>query len=217
MDPDEPLPIAAVSEYGYCPRRCALIHVESIFDENVFTLRGEAAHQRADEIAWHTEEGVRIERALPVWSERLGLTGRCDIVEFRPDGTIHPVEYKYGPLPPAHGITYAQRAADLQLCAQAACLEEMFGIRVSLGSIYHISSRRRREVVIDELLRRDLEIALANIRQLFQDGINPAPANDKRCPNCALNDACVPAVLAEARFARHARDLYSLDDGLESG
>src|SRR6059058_846377 len=96
-DEQEQVMISALEHYSYCPRQCALIHVEQVYDENVFTLRGSHAHERADTTTWEMVGTTRIERGLPLWSERLGLNGRADAVEFRADGTLYPVEYKHGP------------------------------------------------------------------------------------------------------------------------
>ena len=110
--------LSALQHWSYCPRQCALIHLEQAFDENVHTMRGNAAHARVDEPGFESFEGVRSERALPVWSDRLGLVGKCDVVEFHPDGKIFPVEYK-------HGRPKENNCDKIQLCAQALCLEEM--------------------------------------------------------------------------------------------
>jgi CRISPR-associated exonuclease Cas4 len=142
----EPIMISAL-EHSYCPRQCALIHVEQAFDENVFTMRGHAAHDRVDEPGHEQTAAFRIERALPVWSERLGVIGRCDVVEFDADGTPYPVEYKHGP-------RRSRIHDDLQLAAQAMCLEEMSGKSVKRGAIHHVTSRRRREVVVSANLRK---------------------------------------------------------------
>ena len=112
------VPISALEHYSYCPRQCALIHAEQVYDENVFTLRGNRMHERADEHSTRIENGVRMERALPLWSDNLGLVGKADIVEFEGDGTVRPVEYKPGARP----VTIHD---DIQVCAQALCLEEM--------------------------------------------------------------------------------------------
>ena len=116
----DPIMLSALQHWSYCPRQCALIHIEQAFDENVFTMRCNAAHGRVDEPEFETFEGVRTELALPVWSERLGLIGKCDVVEFHPDGRIYPVEYK-------HGKMREKIHDDLQLAAQVMCLEEMTG------------------------------------------------------------------------------------------
>lgn len=193
--------ISAIEHYSYCQRQCALIHVEQVYDENVFTLRGSRVHERADVPNWEMNGSTRIERALPLWSELYGLNGRADTVEFRADGTIYPVEYKHGP-------RRQHKHDDLQLCAQAVCLEEMFGQRVKEGAIYHHSTRRRREVEFTPELRDELEEIVVQIRRMRLTGQMPPPVNDARCPNCSLVDACAPAALVAGRQAYHLRQLY---------
>lgn len=184
----EPIMISALQHYSYCPRQCALIHVEQQFSSNVHTARGDAAHARVDEPGWETQPGARVERALPVWSDRLGLTGRCDAVEFRQDGSVYPVETKHGP-------RKAKIHDDLQLAAQALCLEEMTGKSVPRGAIYHHSSRRRREVIITEALRGHVEEVTAAVHALLVSGKLPPPVNDARCKECSLKDICQPEAL----------------------
>lgn len=140
------VPISALEHYAYCPRQCALIHVEQLFEENVYTLRGAALHERVDEVEQLTESGIVLEYALPLWSVHLGLIGRADVVGFLPDGTPYPIEYKSG----KRRVKYHD---DVQLCAQAMCLEEMFGCPVPRGAIYYHTSRRRREVMFEPSLR----------------------------------------------------------------
>lgn len=187
---DEPIMLSALQHYSYCPRQCALIHIEQVFDENVHTMRGNAVHQRVDEPGSESFEGVRSEKALPIWSERLGLIGKCDVVEFYPDGRIYPVEYK-------HGKKRAKAHDDIQLAAQAICLEEMTSKTVAHGAIYHHSSRRRREVVINELLRQQVEETVQAVRALLVSGKLPPPVNDARCKECSLKEVCQPEVLAD--------------------
>lgn len=187
---DDPIMLSALQHYSYCPRQCALIHVEQAFDENVHTMRGNAVHQRVDEPGFESFEGVRSEKALPVWSERLGLIGKCDVVEFFPDGRIYPVEYK-------HGKKRAKAHDDIQLAAQAICLEEMTGKPVTHGAIYHHTSRRRREVVITDLLRQQVEEVVAAVRALLASGKLPPPVNDARCQECSLKEICQPHALAD--------------------
>ena len=199
--------LSAIEHWAYCPRQCGLIHVESIWDENVFTLRGRAVHERADTAGWQATEGARVERALPVWSDRLGLQGRADVVEFRHDGTIYPVEYKLGKPPPA-GDRLIFRASDLQLCAQAVCLEEMFGQPAPRGAVYHHTTRQRREVELTDELQEEMEELVGAIRAMLDTGHLPSPVNDRRCKHCSLADACAPDALIEARNAWHARELF---------
>lgn len=182
--------LSALQHYSYCPRQCALIHIEQMFDENVHTMRGNAVHQHVDEPGLETFEGVRIEHALPVWSEQLGLIGKCDVVEFHPDGRIYPVEYK-------HGKKRAKTHDDIQLAAQALCLEEMTGKPVTHGAIYHHSSRRRREVTINDVLRQQVKETAQAVRTLLVSEKLPAPLNDERCKECSLKEICQPRIMAD--------------------
>ncbi len=182
------IPISALEHYSYCPRQCALIHIEQTFDENLFTLRGHMAHERVDQGDNSVARGVRVVRAIPLWSARLGLRGKADLVELREDGP-YPVEYKVG--------RRRARHADVQLCAQALCLEEMLGVPVPRGAIFYWETRRRHEVVIDEELRqRTTEVISATRAMLQAQRLPPAP-NDARCPNCSLINACLPSVIGE--------------------
>lgn len=199
---DEIVLLSALEHFSYCPRQCALIHVERIFDENVFTLRGRHAHERADQEVTTFEGSIRIERALPLWSERLGLQGKGDVVEFHPDGRVVPVEYK-------QGTRRERRHDDLQLCAQALCLEEMLGQNVETGAVYSLQTRRRREVRFGDDLRDETLNVIAQVRAMQQDtGPMPPALNDARCPRCSLLDACVPATVVAARQSRLIAQLF---------
>lgn len=181
--------VSAIEHYSYCPRQCALIHVEKVYDENVFTLRGSIAHARVDLPEGMDEHGVRVEKALPIWSEQYGLYGKADAVEFRQDSTVYPVEYKHGP-------KRANQHDDVQLCAQALCLEEMLDLQIRFGAVYHSSSHQRREVeFIDELRETTLDI-IESIRELQLSHKMPEPVDDNRCPNCSLVHACMPSGVA---------------------
>ena len=191
MEPPDPIMLSALEHFSYCPRQYALIHIEQAFDHNVHTKRGDAVHERVDEPGLELREGIRIERALPVWSEQYGLIGKCDVVEFDREGIPYPVEYKHGP-------KRIKAHDDLQLAAQALCLEEMTGKSVRKGAIYHFSSRRRREVQIDETLREKVVQTIAAIREIIRVGKLPKPVNDKRCDQCSLREICQPAATGNA-------------------
>jgi CRISPR-associated exonuclease Cas4 len=195
-DRADAIPISALQHWSYCPRQCALIHVEQVFADNVFTARGNAAHAKVDQPRVERGGAVRVERGMPLWSEQLGLVGKADVVEFDAGGTPYPVEYKHGP-------RRRHIHDDIQLAAQALCLEEMTGKPVPLGAIYHFRSRRRREVNIDARLRKAVAQAAAGVRALFASGLLPPPVNDARCRHCSLIDLCQPAVLT-ARQRYHA-------------
>lgn len=190
---EEPINVSALNQYAYCPRRCGLIYLENEFTNNIHTSRGNAEHERVDQSGWvTTSEGARVEYALPVWSDQLGLIGKCDVVEFHEGGTIYPVEYK-------HGARKQRINDDLQLCAQAMCLEEMTGKQVVHGAIFHHVSRRRREVAITAKLRQEVAETIAAIRAMLASGQLPLPVNDKRCNECSLKEICQPEALAEKR------------------
>lgn len=185
----DPIPLSALQHWCYCPRQCALIHVEQVFAENLYTLRGQAVHRQVDQPGVETRAGLRVERALPVWSDRLGLIGKCDVVEFEPDGTPYPVEYKVGNRAKAAWIAVCD---NLQLAAQALCLEEMTGNPVPVGALFYAKSRRRREVSIDADLRQRVESAASAVRALLDNAVLPAPTFDARCEKCSLADICQP-------------------------
>ena len=180
--------ISAIEHYSYCPRQCALIHVEQIYDENVYTVRGALAHERVDSGVETANGDIRTKRNVPVWSERLHIRGIADLVEFRPEGP-YPVEYKVGKRRGPH--------ADLQLCAQALCLEEMLDSAVPRGAIYSHRERHRYEVEIDAELRKQTIAVIENIRALLQSQHLPPVLNDARCRRCSLQDACLPHVVGE--------------------
>lgn len=188
VEGDDLVPVSALQHYVYCPRQCALIHVERVWEENVYTLRGRRAHEHADLPGGMVRDGVRVERALPIWSERLGLIGQADVVEFLPDGTPYPVEYKVGP-------RLARKADEVQLCAQAMCLEEMFGRPVPEGALYYHGSRRRRTVRFTMSLREEVERVTRQVRYLLRWNVLPPPVADRRCDRCSLVDACLPFAL----------------------
>ena len=193
-DEAEVVMISALQHYSYCPRQCALIHVEQVFDENLYTLRGRRVHERAHDTDRALEDGVRIERGLSLFSERLGLVGKADVVEFSLGGTPYPVEYKSGP-------RRGSKHDDVQLCAQAMCLEEMLERDVPRGAVYHYASRRRREIGFDEVLRSLTEEIVREVRRVLTTATVPPPVADARCPKCSLFDACMPFALAGAEEA----------------
>lgn len=199
---EEQVSISALQHWQYCPRQCGLIHLEQVFSENIHTQRGQAVHATVDTPGFETRHGVRVERALPIWNEKLGLIGKADIVEYLPDGTPCPVEYKHGSKRKSPRIAQCD---DVQLAAQAMCLEEMLRRPVGRGAIYYASSKRRREVVIDERLRQLVVHAVAAIRQMMARGQLPAPHYDERCTECSLFDLCQPTAVRDTTLVSDAR------------
>lgn len=206
MVESDPIPLSALQHWAYCPRQCGLIHLEQAFADNVHTARGQAVHHLVDTPGYEIKSGVRVERALPLWSDRLRLIGKADLVEFHPDGRIYPVEFK-------HGAKRQKVWDDLQLAAQAMCLEDMLGRPVSQGAIFHASSHRRREVSITPALREQVMQTADAIRQMLASGRLPPPVNDARCKECSLQEICQPAATgSRARQAALRQQLFSLDD-----
>ena len=197
--------VSALQHFSYCPRQCGLIDLDQAWGENLYTLRGRRVHEAVDVPGGAWEAGVRVARAMPIWSDRLGLVGKADAVEFR-GGVPSPVEYKHGP---------RKEAAhdDLQVAAQAVCLAEMLGVPVPRGAVFHHSSRRRREVLVTPALVAEVERVTLAVRAMSRSGRLPAAANDRRCPNCSLIASCVPSVTDRAdRSARLARSLFVVSE-----
>ena len=180
------LPLSALQHLLYCPRQCALIHLEQQWTENKFTAEGRVMHEKAHEGPDESREGIRITRGMPVGSEVLGIYGICDVVEFHRDGRVVPVEYKRGK-PKEH------RADEVQLCAQGMCLEEMLKIRVPQGDLYYGTTRRRMEVRFDEDLRALVAGTCRCLQEMIQAGVTPpAEYSKKKCEACSLIEICQP-------------------------
>ena len=211
LDP-ESIPLSAVQHWAYCPRQCGLIHLDQAFDDNLHTARGNAVHARVDEPGAATGKGLRVERALPVWHDGLGLIGKADVVEFTLDGTAYPVEYKHGSRHKAADIAACD---DLQLAAQAVCLESMTGRAVDEGAIFYASSKRRRVVPITQALREAVERTAQDVRGMIESRRLPPPLDEaiaaKRCPGCSLRDRCQPEAARSDALARLASSLFDPD------
>lgn len=181
----EPIAISALNQYTYCPRRCALIHVEGVFEDNEHTIKGSLLHDKADTPGYETtDDGATILRALPLFSKKHGLVGKADIVEVRGKQPT-PVEYK-------KGRKKQWDNDDVQLCAQALCLEEMFHATIDKGYIYHAASKRRREVTIDDKLRGETLKTIRAVRDLLASGTAPPAILAPKCNGCSLRAICMP-------------------------
>ncbi len=193
-----PLPISALNHLVFCERRCALIHVEGVFEENVYTLEGTFAHETADTPGYQNEKGVKVERALPLYSRRLLLSGRADIVELRRQGKLLvpcPIDYK-------RGAKHKWENDDVQLCAQGLCLEEMLGVEVPRGAIFHATSRRRREVEFSDELRRLTLDSIRRLHELIREARIPAANYEPKCEGCSLIQICMPELAAKPAIGK---------------
>ena len=218
IPPEEsPVMLSALQHYLFCPRQCALIHVEGVWSENFLTAAGRQLHERVDRRSGETRRDVHLATALRLTSQRLGLTGVADMVEFhRQESTLDesgmivaarlpgrdgywrpfPVEYKRG-APKPH------RADDVQLCAQALCLEEMLGVAIVAGALFYGETRRRTDVSFDSKLRNLTENVVERVHTLMRSGVTPQPVFTKGCRACSLVDVCRPGDVGDKVSVHH--------------
>ena len=183
---DALIPLSALQHHLFCPRQCALIHVEQLWAEDGATAEGRILHERVDAGRGETRPGVRVARGIALRSLALGVSGRADAVEFsgQPPQAF-PVEYKRGK-PKAH------RADEVQLCAQGLCLEEMLGRPVPAGALFYGETRRRVPVAFDAALRALTARVAAEARANLAAGRTPAPVRMAGCRRCSILDLCRP-------------------------
>ncbi|MCL6635449.1 MAG: CRISPR-associated protein Cas4 [Peptococcaceae bacterium] len=208
---DSLLPISALQHLVFCERQWGLIHLEQVWLENMLTAKGRIMHEKVDEMSCETRPNVVISRGMHVRSLRLGLAGRVDVVEFvraeeaEGAGGLRlagrrglwrpvPVEYKLG-------RPKMDRCDEVQLCAQALCLEEMLGVSVDYGALFYGRPRRRSEVHFGAALRRATEAAAVRLHQLTRQGITPRGRYSRACLNCSLYEYCLPKVAGEGKSA----------------
>ncbi|MFH0851511.1 MAG: CRISPR-associated protein Cas4 [Candidatus Peregrinibacteria bacterium] len=207
-DEDELLQLSALQHLVFCERQCALIHIEGIWADNRFTVEGEHLHDRVHEAGAESRGDVRIARGLALRSLRLGLSGIADVVEFHrvAEGGARlpgvqglwkpfPVEYK-------RGRPKREHCDEVQLCAQAICLEEMLQAQVPEGELFYGATRHRFDVVFDEGLRRTTEIFAARLRKLIDGQVTPVALREPKCERCSLVELCMPEVMSKGRSAQ---------------
>jgi CRISPR-associated exonuclease Cas4 len=196
---DDLIQLSALQHAAFCPRQCALIHVEQVWAENRLTAEGRIMHERVHEEDSMSRGKVRIDYGVPLRSLHYGLIGKADVVEFhlQENGTWQPfpVEYK-------RGRPKADRSDKIQLCAQAVCLEEMLGVDVPAGALFYGRTRRRLDVLFDESLKREMEGAATKARILIESGKTPKPVYAKRCENCSLIGECLPRTVEKKRSVK---------------
>lgn len=196
---DELISISALAHFYYCKRRCALIHIEQLWDENRATAEGRIMHEKVHKQDRESRGSVRIEYGLPLRSLKLGLIGKADVVEFhrldKDTWQPFPVEYKRGKPKVDH--------CDLiQLCAQAMCLEEMLSVPVLKGAIFYGRTRRRLDAALDDTLRKETEDTAEKTRDLIASGQTPPPVYEKRCESCSLMGECLPKTIQKRRSVK---------------
>jgi len=199
MIPDDLIQLSALQHYAFCPRQCALIHVEQTWTESGRTAEGRIMHEHVHEEGFESRGDIRIERGVAIRSLRLGIIGKADAVEFhrQTDGSWQPfpVEYKRGKPKP-------DDCDKVQLCAQAMCLEEMLNVHIPAGAIFYGRTRRRLEVAFDERLRRETEETAKRTHELIGSGQTPKPVYAKCCESCSLVSECLPKPIQKRRSVK---------------
>lgn len=181
---DALVPLSALQHYLFCPRQCALIHVEQSWAEDGATAEGRLLHERTDAGKSDRRQGTKILRSLTIRSFTLGVTGRADVVEMH-GAQPYPVEYKRG-RPKTH------HADEVQLCAQAICLEEMFAVPVPEGALFYGETRRRTVIAFDAELRALTAQVAADTRQMIAAQKTPPPIYTPACEKCSMQEMCRP-------------------------
>ena len=192
---DQLIPISALQHLIFCARQCALIHVERLWAENQFTVEGRQLHDKAHDGKSETAAGVRITRGLWLKSNRLGITGQADGVEFHPDRRVIPIEYK-------RGKPKKDDSDRVQLCAQALCLEDMKTTQIEVGYLFYGTRQRRTEVAFDDALRESTQDKIDQLRAMIENRITPSAVKQPKCDKCSLIELCLPNSL---RFRQGAQ------------
>lgn len=184
--------LSALQHFVFCPRQCALIHIEQVWIENQFTAEGKIMHENADSQKNEFRDGVKIERGMPLRSLTLGLSGKADVVEFYKSGNTlvpFPVEYK-------RGKPKTDNSDKVQLCAQALCLEEMLNLEIPRGALFYGKTRRRLDVEFDEALRGETRDIAKRLHAFVEKAITPKADYSDKCKACSLLDICMPKMMS---------------------
>ena len=218
---DDLLPISALQHLLFCERRAALVYTEGLWDENRFTAEGKLRHERAHEVASESRGDVRIVRALRLRSLSLGLTGQADVVEFHrmtsADKTggmpLHGADGRWRPVPVEYkrGRQRREEGYEVQLCAQAMCLEEMLGVSIPAAALFYAASQRRMEVSFTAALREQTRASAVRLHQVLESGRTPAPEFGTKCGCCSLHDQCLPTAVQHCSVLRYVADAFKPD------
>ncbi len=188
--------LSALQHFLFCPRQCALIHIEQLWIENRLTAEGRILHERVHTAAKESRRKILVEFDMPIRSLELGLIGRADVVEFhrQENGDRHPypVEYK-------RGRPKRDDSDRVQLCAQAMCLEEVLAISVPAGALYYGRKKRRQKILFDKKLRTTTRETATALHALVNSGRTPKPEYSRRCDNCSFVDLCLPKTVGRKR------------------
>ena len=182
------IPLSALQHLLFCERQCALIYIEQLWTENLFTAEGKIMHERVDAGDRESRRDIRIEYGMPLRSLRLGVVGKADVVEFHRKGN------KWLPFLVEHkrGKPKQDNSDKVQLCAQAICLEEMLEVDILAGALFYGKTRRRLDVIFDADLRRETEETAKRLHELIESGVTPKPVYTRKCKSCSLVELCLP-------------------------
>lgn len=206
------LQISGLQHFQFCRRQWALIHLEQQWAENLRTVEGELLHRRAHDASQRERRGeLVITRDMRVFSAVLGISGSCDVVEFKKNEIGVPLsgmEGKYQPYPIEYkrGSPRTDDANHLQLCAQAMCLEEMLCCEISEGALYYGEIRRREKILFTEELRQEVKKAVEEMHQLYQRGYTPKVRPSKSCNACSLKDLCLPKLMKKKLVRKYLQE-----------
>lgn len=216
------IPISAIQHFAFCERQCALIHIEQLWGENLFTAEGRVLHEKAHSGETEFRDGVLITRSIPLRSLEYGLSGIADVIEFHSifnsgqDDCVKlpghsglwrpfPVEYK-------RGREKSNSIDKVQLCAQVICLEEMLQAQINEGALYYGKPHRRVPVIFSEALRTETIVLIKKTHQLIQGGITPAPEYGKECEHCSLKNVCLPGMKSSrSSYSRYMARFFKED------
>ncbi len=196
------IPLSALQHYAFCPRQCALIHNEQAWSENWLTAQGQQLHQRVDHGLPESRKGIRYERGVEVSAPQLGLIGKLDLLEIEiANGACFPVEYKRGK-PKQDPID------EIQLCAQALCLEEMLNISVPYGALWYWQTRHRHQIEFNDALRQQTLQIIEATRDLLNSGVTPKAKYEKKCQACSLYELCNPKLTFRDKSRAYVKAIY---------
>lgn len=211
------LQLSGLQHFAFCRRQWALIHIEAQWRENLRTVEGDILHRRAHDEQQRERRGdTLILRGLPVASAALGITGKCDVVEFRADSSGVPLRGEDGlwqpfPVEYKHGAPKTHNADALQLCAQAICLEEMLCCTIPEGALFYGETRRRTPVSFTGELRGLVRAMSAEMHQLYRRGHTPRVRPTKSCNACSLSELCLPALMRGRQAGLYLRQAMEED------
>ncbi len=204
MDDDRYIPLSYISQFNYCKRRAGLLMLEQQWNDSTDTIKGSAEHRNVHKSGIEYREGKCLITELQVFSKRMGLSGKCDAIEAVPcingvkipfieeKSFLFPIEYK-------HGKLRNEKEYELQLCAQAICLEEMYSTSITSGAIFYINSHRRKEIVFDESMRISVEETVSSLSEMLNSKQVPKAEHSAKCVRCSLKDICMPEITYSVR------------------